>query len=108
MQSANSQSNSTVGIITDLKCTVEGVDLLLQVHVVQGAPFDLLLGHPFFRFTSCQTIDDMNGSQEITITCPNTGTRVTIPMQKKTNKSCNPFRPVENSSVGFQGAGLCA
>ncbi|KAJ7664829.1 hypothetical protein B0H17DRAFT_951897 [Mycena rosella] len=105
MQSANSQSNSTARVISDLKFTIEGVDLLLQVHVVQGAPFDLLMGRPFFRFTSCQTVDNMDGSQEITITCPNTGKRVTVPTRKKTPKSRNPFKTTNGAAVGFQGAG---
>ncbi|KAJ7657947.1 hypothetical protein B0H17DRAFT_955520 [Mycena rosella] len=105
MQSANSQSNSTAGVITDLKFPIEGVDLLLQGHVVQGASFDLLMGRPFFRFTSCQTIDNMDGSQEITITCPNTGKRVTVPTRKKTPKSRNPFRTTDGAAVGFQDAG---
>ncbi|KAJ7732732.1 hypothetical protein DFH07DRAFT_755187 [Mycena maculata] len=103
MQSANSQSNSTVGVIEDLKFTIQGVDLLMQVHVVQGAPFDLLIGRPFFRFTSCQTTDNLDGTQEITITCPNTKKRVTVPMRRKVNKGKNPFRQ-ELGKVGFHGA----
>ncbi|KAJ6592940.1 hypothetical protein B0H19DRAFT_917727 [Mycena capillaripes] len=102
MQSANSQSNPTVGVIQDLKFNIHGIELPLQVHVVQGAPFDLLIGRPFFRFTSCLTTDNPDGSQEITITCPNTGKRVTIPTRKKSNGSRNPLR--KESNTGFQGA----
>ena len=105
MQSANSQSNATAGVINDVKMTIGGLDLRFQIHVVQGAPFDLLLGRPFFRFTGCVTTDNVNGSQEITITCPNTGKRVTIPTRKKTNKSRNPFREEVRADLGFHGAG---
>lgn len=105
MQSANSQSSSTVGVIEDLKFNFNGIEVPLQVHVVQGAPFDLLIGRPFFRFTSCKTTDNTDGSQEITITCPNTGRRVTIPTRKKTNKSRNPFRDEGKSASGFHRAG---
>ena len=105
MQSANSQSNATAGVISDYKITIGGLDLRFQVHVVQGAPFDLLLGRPFFRFTGCVTTDDTDGSQQITLTCPNTGKRVTIPTRKKTNKSRNPFRQEIPADLGFQGAG---
>jgi hypothetical protein len=105
MQSANSQSNSTVGVIQDLKFTIHGVELLLQVHVVQGAPFDLLMGRPFFRFTGCCTTDYTDGSQEITITDPNTGRKVTLPTRKKTSNNRNPFRSQNGAAAGFQGAG---
>ena len=86
MQSANSQSNQTHGVVSDLKFTIQGIDLPLHVHVVEGAPFDLLIGRPFFRFTRCQTTDNIDGTQEITITCPTTGRRVTIPTQMKSSK----------------------
>ncbi|KAJ7780759.1 hypothetical protein DFH07DRAFT_765255 [Mycena maculata] len=78
MQSVNSQSNSTVGVI--------------EVHVVQGALFNLLIGRPFFRFTSCQTTNNLDGTQEITITCLNTKKRVTVPTRRKVNKGKHPFR----------------
>lgn len=105
MQSANSQSTPTEGLITGLNFGIGGLDLPFQVHVVQGAPFDLLLGRPFFRFTSCRTFDNLDGSQQITLTCPNTGRVVTIPTRKKTNKSRNPFRPVSEALADFHKAG---
>ena len=105
MQSANSQSNATAGVISNFKIGIGGLDLRFQVHVVQGAPFDLLLGRPFFRFTSCTTTDNTDGSQEITLTCPNTGKRVTIPTRRKTNKNRNPFRQDVRADVGFQNGG---
>jgi hypothetical protein len=102
MTSANSQLNTTSGVITDLKLTLKEINLPLQIHVVKGSPFDLLLGRPFFRFTSCQTTDFPDGMQEITITCPNTGRKVTIPTHKKSLKSRNLFR--ECRTTGFQAA----
>lgn len=104
MQSANSQSNKTTGVISDLKLSLFGIDLTLQVHVVQGAPFDLLIGRPFFRYTSCQTYDNTDGTQMLTITCPNTGKVITIPTRTKSEKNRNPFR-TEVTAAGFRGAG---
>src|SRR6266849_1042552 len=100
MQSANSQSNATHGVVSDVILTLGGIDLPLPLHVVEGAPFDLLIGRPFFRFTSCQTRDFSNGSQEITITCPNTGKRATLPTSTKSSKKT----ALANKAQGFQSA----
>lgn len=97
MQSANSQSNSTEGVIPKLKFSLHGIDLMLPVHVVDGAPFDLLIGRPFFRFTSCQTQDTHDGNQTITITCPNTGRRIVLPTHQK-------GRPAKEDAQGFTSA----
>ncbi|KAJ7509964.1 hypothetical protein B0H11DRAFT_2215798 [Mycena galericulata] len=83
MESADSNQTVTAGVIENLKFTVGDIDLLIQVHVVDGAPFDILMGRPFFRFTECHTQDRSNGTQELTLTCPNTGKRITVPTRRK-------------------------
>ncbi|KAJ6478398.1 hypothetical protein C8R45DRAFT_833304 [Mycena sanguinolenta] len=83
MTSANTITNTTEGLITDLTFNLQGVELALQVHVVKNTPFDLLLRWPFFRFTSCQTYDKLDGSQVIMITCPNTGRVISVPTRRK-------------------------
>jgi hypothetical protein len=49
MESADSNRSTTAGVVEDLKFAVGDIDILLQVHVVDGAPFDILMGRPFFR-----------------------------------------------------------
>lgn len=104
MESADSNQSVTAGVIENLKFTVGDIDLLLQCHVVEGAPFDILMGRPFFRFTECHTKDRIDGAQELTITCPNTGKVLTVPTRQKTQKvnpEMNPYSVFEIGEVGF-------
>ncbi|KAJ7467045.1 hypothetical protein FB451DRAFT_946042, partial [Mycena latifolia] len=78
MESADSNQSTTAGVIKNLKFSIGDIDILLQVHVVDGAPFDILMGRPFFRFTECHTRDRADGTQELTLTCPNTGKTVQV------------------------------
>jgi hypothetical protein len=57
MESADLGHSMTAGVVKNLKFSVGEIDVLLQVHVVDGAPFDVLMGRPFFRFTECHTKD---------------------------------------------------
>lgn len=93
MEAANSSKNFTAGLVEDLKFTIGGIDLFLQVQVVDNAPFEILIGRPFFRLTSCTTQDYADGTQDLTITCPNTGRCITIPTTPKKKKN--------SPSVGF-------
>lgn len=83
MESANSQSNSTYGLCENLRFTIGGIDLWFQVHVVENAPFQVLMGRPFFVYTQCTTQDYATGDQEITIICPNTDKTIKLPTQTR-------------------------
>ena len=87
MESANSQSNSTYGICENLRFTIGGMDLWFQVHVVENAPFQVLMGRPFFVYTQCITQDYSNGDQEITIVCPNTNRTAKLPTKPRKKES---------------------
>ena len=76
-------SNSTYGICENLRFTICGVDLWFQVHVVENAPFQVLMGRPFFVYTQCITQDYANGDQEITIECPNTNKSYKLPTRPR-------------------------
>ena len=86
MESADSNQSMTAGVVENLKFSLGELDLLLQAHVVDGAPFDILLGRPFFRFTECHTKDRSDGTQELTLTCPNSGKVITVATRKKQPK----------------------
>lgn len=79
MESANSQHDTTTGLIEDLKFNIGGLEIYLKVHVVENAPFEILMGRPFFRLTGCITKDYTTGDQDLTLTCPNTGRIITVP-----------------------------
>lgn len=106
MESADSNQSTTAGLVENLKFSLGGIDLLLQAHVVDGAPFDILLGRPFFRFTECQTKDHIDGTQDLTLTCPNTGRVVTVASRRKEPKhgtfvEADNFSIVETLDVDF-------
>jgi hypothetical protein len=98
MESADSNRSTTASVVEDLKFTVGDIDLLLQAHVVDGAPFDILMGRPFFRFTECHTKDRSDGTQELTITCPNTKKVLSVATRKKPPKSVT-FADTNHSAV---------
>lgn len=71
METANSSSSRTSGLLKNLKVRFGTIELFLQVHIVDNAPFEVLCGRPFYTLTSCRTQDFANGDQIITITDPN-------------------------------------
>jgi hypothetical protein len=87
MQSANNTQNETVGKLRNLRFTFGDMDLWMQMHVVEDAPYEILLGKPFFALTTCTSKFFMNGDQHITITDPNTGRTVTIPAVEHNTKN---------------------
>jgi hypothetical protein len=107
MESADSGHSTTAGVVENLKFSVGEIDVLLQVHVVDGAPFDVLMGRPFFRFTECHTKDRADGSQELTLTCPNTGKVLSVPTRMKPPRNpdafveTNPFSIIEIDGTDF-------
>ncbi|KAG6330342.1 hypothetical protein ID866_8747 [Astraeus odoratus] len=59
------------------------MEFKLQIHIVGDAPFDLLLGCPFFSLSSCVTCNQMLGDQSISLTDPNTGVQMLLPTRKR-------------------------
>ena len=95
MVSANNLVNWTMGMVRDLEFKVADIALHLQVHVVDDAPFEVLLGRPFFVLGTCNTKDFERGDQHLTLTDPNTGRTITVPtqprVQRKTHKKKEGF-----------------
>jgi hypothetical protein len=79
MQSANNTQNDTLGKLQNVRFTFGDVDLYMQMQVVENAPYEVLLGKPFFALTACSAKHFPNGDEHITITDPNTGRSATIP-----------------------------
>jgi hypothetical protein len=95
MQSANKTDNDTLGRIANLKFSFGDVDLYLQVQVVDDAPYEILIGRPFFTLSEALTKDYKNGDQQVTITDPNSGAVVTLPTIEH-----NPKNRRERSDTG--------
>jgi hypothetical protein len=79
MESANGQSNATMGLLPRICFTVGEVNLYCPVQVVANAPFECLLGRPFTCLGQAVSREFLNGSMHITLTDPNTGATATLP-----------------------------
>jgi len=83
LQSVNGSLSQTCGLAKNMPFTLGDVMVLLQAHVMETASYKILLGRPFDTITESTIINDQEGNQTISITCPNTGTRAAIPTYKR-------------------------
>lgn len=60
LEAANKMKSQTLGV-ANFKLQVGPIMLAVQAHVVESAPFEVLLGWPFYVITSCVTRDSVNG-----------------------------------------------
>ncbi|KAF9253943.1 hypothetical protein L218DRAFT_887548, partial [Marasmius fiardii PR-910] len=78
MQSANGQLKRTKGLAHNMPFTFSDLTFYLQIHVIDNVPYQVLLGRPFDVLTESTVQNYMDGYQEITVKCPNTGYRATV------------------------------
>lgn len=79
MQSANNQLEKSLGLAKNIPFRIEDITVYLQVHVIKGVAYKVLLGRPFDIITESGVQNRSDGSQVITLKCPNTQKRVVIP-----------------------------
>ena len=79
MESANKTKDETMSLLQDLKINIGGYNFYLQVQVVREAPYEMLLGMPFYTLTSADHKHFENGDSRLTLLNPNTGEKITIP-----------------------------
>jgi len=80
MEAANGGMNWTVGCAEYLTMQVGGIPFKIHVHIVEDAPFKLLLGRPFGHAVSSVIEDLPNGEVEVSVRDPaNPTRRVYIP-----------------------------
>lgn len=79
MQSANGSLEKSVGLAKNIPFKFGDMTVYLQVHIIKGPAYKALLGRPFEILTESTVQNNSDGSQTITLKCPNTGKRVTIP-----------------------------
>lgn len=92
MESANKSKDATMGLLQDLKIDIGGYDFYLQVQVVKDAPYEMLLGRPFFTLTQATHKHFDNGESRLTLLDPNSGDKITFPTRA---------RDREHNSQGF-------
>lgn len=79
MQSANKQLEKTLGLAKDVPFRFNDLTVYLQVHILKNPAYKVLLGRPFDVLTESEVKNKADGSQSITIRCPNTGQRLVVP-----------------------------
>jgi hypothetical protein len=79
MQSANGNTDWSLGLARNVPFTIGAITLYMQVHIIRSPAYDILLGRPFDILTESIVRNFANEDQTVTITDPNTGQRYTIP-----------------------------
>ena len=73
VESANAATTKTLGMVENHPVQLGPITIYLQIQVVEKAPFEVLLGRPFFDITSCSEISSAGGHHEIHVKHPTTG-----------------------------------
>ncbi|KAG2061354.1 hypothetical protein BDR06DRAFT_854018, partial [Suillus hirtellus] len=71
MESVNTSHDATLGVIENIPLDFDAGPLYFQVQVIERATFEVLLGCPFFKLTSCCTFDLPDREQDLILTDPN-------------------------------------
>ena len=79
MSSANTTTDSTLGVLENLTLDFGLGEICLQVQIIARANFDLLLGRPFHCLMSATTNDFLDGDQTLTLRDLNTGKEYKLP-----------------------------
>lgn len=98
LEAANLTTSTTMGVVENLPIRIGDVELCLQVQVMRDAPYDLLLGRPFYSLAECVTKDFNSGEQYLTMKDPNTGHEITVPTRNRVRPKGVPAVPVFQTS----------
>ncbi|KAJ3555802.1 hypothetical protein NP233_g12120 [Leucocoprinus birnbaumii] len=83
LESANSTTEHTLGLIRDLPARIGPCTFYLQVQVVERAPYDMLLGRPFLTLAQACAHHFTDGHSHLTLTDPNTRESITVPTKPR-------------------------
>jgi hypothetical protein len=84
MEGANGATNWTLGCAEYLKMKIGDVPVKIHAHVVEHAPFRLLLGRPFQSALLCRIEDLPDGKVEVSIRDPSDAARrIIVPSQPR-------------------------
>jgi len=82
MQSANNQIEKSLGLVRNVPFYFDHITVYLQVHVINEPAYKVLLGQLFDAVTCSIYENDSTGGQIVTIQCPNTKKKITIPTRE--------------------------
>jgi len=83
MESASNHLEKTLGLARNVRFAVGGINVFLQVHILEKPPYKILLGRPFDTFTSSVHKTNSNGTSELVLTDPNTKHVAVVPTYKR-------------------------
>ena len=83
MESASNHVEGTLGLARNVRFSVGGLDLFLQVHILENPPYKILLGRPLDALTKSVVKTNEDGSSEVVLTCPNTKKVATVPTYER-------------------------
>jgi predicted aspartyl protease len=87
LECADGGVSHTEGVIVNTPVTIGGIDFFMQIQVVEGAPFEILLGRPFFALARAIETSHQDGKSLLTLTDPNNpGDTITLPTKAKIMK----------------------
>jgi hypothetical protein len=78
MQSANKTMEQSLGLAKNVPFVFGPITVYLQVHVMEEPAYKVLLGRPFDTVTESLVKNTRDGSQNLTLTDPNTGERCVL------------------------------
>ena len=78
MMSANGELNPTCGLARNVPVLIGDITVYFQIHILNEAPYDMLIGRPFDALVESRVINDKTGGAVLTITDPNSGQKCTI------------------------------
>ena len=99
MESANAGMVKTLGLVENHPVRLGPITVYLQIQVIENAPFEVLLGRPFFDVLSCSEVSQAGGSHEIHVTDPKTGTPYVFPTEPRFRRR---HQPKQESAVNFR------
>ncbi|KAG2061170.1 hypothetical protein BDR06DRAFT_870544 [Suillus hirtellus] len=79
MELVNTNKDVMLGVIENVPLNFRGGLLYFQVQVIPCMSFEILLGRPFFKLTTCHTFGLPDGEQDILVTDPNMHKELHIP-----------------------------
>jgi hypothetical protein len=87
MESANSGTTHTLGVVENHPVRIGPITVHLQIQVISDAPFEVLLGRPFFDVANCAEVSRQGGDHVIYVRDPKTGVPYMYPTQPRQRKT---------------------
>jgi len=98
MESASNHLEKTLGLARNVRFSIAGIEIFLQVHILEQPPYKVLLGRPFDTFTSSTVRTKTDGSSELLLTDPNTKGQAVVPTYQR---GCGPEELQKQRYQGF-------